>query len=259
LKGLFGMTLSTPFKNKTYNLPWASSLKVAIWITIIFSFLPDFPKFPIGSIFGAGVILYFAIFIKGPNQLGMSLKLPRKALRAIMILLVIFVAINIAIMMSINAVKDYAVEHPEEAPFLEEMIEYDYGYYWKPDSTLYYSLSQKNLKGTIFALRVPLLQQAILGPVFETIIFFAVLFPAIWKKLSYIAALWISMGVFVLGHFPAWTIEWVICLFVFAYIMAKLYAKTGSIYPSILFHSCINLTMDILYFSLNWGLPYKGS
>lgn len=251
------MILSALFKNKSYELSWSSSLKVAIGVTAIFIFLPDYRQFPIGSIFGAGIVLYFAVFAKDPSQLGMSLQMPRKAIKAMILLPLIFIVLNIAIILSINGAKNYYAEHPEEGPFIDEMIVYDYGNYWRPDSTLYYSLSKKDLKGTIFALRIPLLQHAILAPLFETVIFFAIFFPALWRRLGYFAALWISMSVFVLAHYPSWTVEWVISLFVFAYIMAKLYAKTGSIYPSILFHSCINLTMDTLYFSLNWGLPYK--
>jgi len=253
------MALAIPFKNKPYNLFWNKSPKTALWISIAFFCLPDFCQFPIGSIYGAGVLLYFAFYVKGPNQLGLSLKIPRKAVWAMIIIVAVTIALNVTQIYLFEAAKEYYAQHPEEGPFLEKIIEYKWGFYWKPDSTIYQALSEKDLNGTLLAMRNPFIQAEILAPVFETIITFAIFFPALWRKLGYGAAFWIASSVFALLHFPKWSVLWVIVLYLVSYIMAFLYRKTGSIYPSIIFHACVNLTLDVMYLAIDWGLPYTPS
>ncbi len=251
------MALSSIIKDKPYNLPWVKDHIDAIFITFFFVIPPNPIQFPIGYIYGTCVLVYFVFFVKGPNQLGLSLKLSRKAIKWLLGIVLVFLTINMGMIFLIDATKNYAAEHPEEGPFLEEMIEYDWGYYWKPAESLYQSLSDKNIGMTTIAFLKPSTHLIILAPLFETVIIFAILLPGLWKRFGYLKAVLVVSLVFILLHFPNIPFIWAFSLFAFSLLLIWFYNKTNSIYPSIVFHACFNLTMLIFRLALNWGLPYN--
>jgi hypothetical protein len=242
-------------KNREYNLPAKFQYRTAIIITIIFSILPDFPKLPLGQIFAAGVIVYFLFRSNGENELGLSVKISRGAKKASAIIIAITIVLNVVILIGAEYEKPDYTTIPEIGPHQFEQSPYADSHGWGPDERIYQALTDKDMMLVLRYLVKRLLISVVMAPISESAIYFAMLFPVIWRRYSYRRALWVVPLIFMLMHFRPFNAFYYFLNFVTAIPFAWLYAKTRSSYPSIILHVCWNLSIYVTQTIFNWGLP----
>lgn len=244
-------------KNREYNLPAKFQYRTAIIITIIFFILPDFPKLPIGQIFAAGVIIYFLFRSDGENELGLSLKISRGAKKASAIIIAITIVLNVVMFIAAEYEKPDYTTIPEIGPHQFEQIPYEDFYGWEPDEKIHQALTDRDMMLVLRYLVKPLSLIVVMAPISESAIYFGMLFPVIWRRYSYRRALWVVPLIFMLIHFEPSNFDVIDCpsYFLSGVLFALPYAKTRSLYPSIILHGCWNLSGYVMITILNWGLP----
>jgi hypothetical protein len=244
-------------KNREYNLPAKFQYRTAIIITIIFSILPDFPKLPLGQIFAAGVIVYFLFRSNGENELGLSVKISRGAKKASAIIIAITIVLNVVILIGAEYEKPDYTTIPEIGPHQFEQSPYADSHGWGPDERIYQALTDKDMMLVLRYLVKRLLISVVMAPISESAIYFAMLFPVIWRRYSYRRALWVVPLIFMLMHFRPSDFDVIDypSSFISGVLFALPYAKTRSLYPSIILHVCWNTSCYAMLTIFNWGLP----
>jgi membrane protease YdiL (CAAX protease family) len=238
-----------------YDLPAQFPLRVAVIIVILYMFTPFWPPVLIAPVIGAGSIVYYAIQSNGRNQLGMSLSISSKAKRYIRVIVVTTAAVLLSWCIFITIVKHLAIHDPEFTEFPVEQVPYEWPKGWGAGDELGDALFHKNLIGVIRDVSLPILWVVILGPLLETVVFIGMLFPVIWRDYGYRRAIIIVPLLFAVLHIFQQQPYIMVLTFVNGYIQALLYARTKSIYPSIVLHACWNLTVVSIVTIFNWGLP----
>jgi len=146
---------------------------------------------------------------------------------------------------------------PEIGPHQFEQYPYKDYYGWEPNEEIYEALADRDMKLVIPYLVKPLLIAVVMAPISETVIFFGMLFPVVWRRYSYRRAIWVTPLIFMLIHFEPsdFDVTYYPFYFLSGVILTWPYAKTRSLYPSIILHGCWNTSCYVMLTIFNWGLP----
>jgi len=247
-------TKKTPRK---YDLHADFSIKCALALLFIYMFLPDSPKLPIAPVFGVVVIIYFAAFGGGLAQIGLSFDLARNAKRSTIIILGIFAVIILGSAVFVSLGKASAIDEPDENAGLFTQESYEFLGSWAPSEKIHGSLNEKDSGGVIKQSLKPIVGVVICKSLFETLFFFGMFFPVIWRKYSYKRALiWVPL-LFAVLHVMHTSLVGFVIIYFNGVLQAALYARTKSLYPAIALHICWNLNILLFIHFLNWGLPFN--
>jgi len=229
---------------------------MATVVVVIFLFPPAGPSLPVSQIIAAGVIVYFASFEPRPNKLGLSFQIAPQAKRAIFLILAITAAVLLLSWIFIAYAKYDFIQRGIEDSEIWRQGNFEFFGSWAPDSAIYQSLYKKDLPSVLKYAFKPILGMVVFAGVFETVIFFGVLFPVLWKRNKYVPAILITSLIFALAHILRTNFPGFFIIIGTGLIQAMLYSKTKSLYPSIVFHLCWNFNIVYFICLMNWGVPY---
>jgi hypothetical protein len=212
---------------------------------------------PLGQIFAAGVIIYFLFRSDGENELGLGLNISRGAKKAMVIIIAAIMVLDVGIYIFFKYAKPDYTTIPEIGPHQFEQYPYKDYYGWEPDEEIYEALADRDVMLVLPRLVKPFLILVVMAPISETVIYFGILLPVVWRRYSYRRALWVAPLIFMLMHFRPFNFDVTNYPFYFliGVLFAWLYPRTQSSYPSITLHVCWNLSIYVTQTIFNWGLP----
>lgn len=247
--------ISTLWTASIYDLPADFSLYMALAVVTVFLFTPSRPSFPVSHILAAGFIIYFSFLIPGPNKLGLGFSLSRKAKHAIIIILALtFLIILLSLVLVDIGKSEYNAEAIEDKD-IRRQESFEFTGSWAPDTLIHKSLYEMDLGSVVRYAVKPFLGTVVFAAVFETIIIFGILFPTMWRRHGYWKALLGVPLAFALLHIFQTSIPGFVIIYLNGLAQALLYAKTKSLYPSIMLHVCWNFNILLFCCFMNWGIP----
>ncbi|MCK5127287.1 MAG: CPBP family intramembrane metalloprotease [candidate division Zixibacteria bacterium] len=219
-------------------------------VVIIGLLIPYSYKYPIFAILGLGVIVYYCTINPRCNRLGF--RLTPSAKRALIIIPIIYLIINVFSFIMIQDVK-YELHMAHES-LIEDSPPIEKYYYaeWEPDSRFDNAVFTGSFSPALLLCWKKFLLLGVLAPIYETVFFFAILFPALWAKYSYRKAMLIVTIVFLILHIPYLNLFSIWLYILFVIISIAIYVKTKSIYPLIVYHALENITSLAFGIYLNW-------
>ncbi len=239
-----------------YNLPLRVPMRTAAVLTVAVVLAPTNPGMPIAQIVCAGIIAFFWIESPRQNQLGMSLPISKRSKRVLIIVVAGMIAFLLLSILTAGSTREDMIEHPFGNLPTPKQLPYDFLGEWAPDPAIHQGLTQKDSAEVLKFLVKPIIGTIVLAPINETIIMFGLLFPAVWRQYGYFRGLLGVPFIFALVHvFQTGPFAFIL-IFISGFLQAYLYARTKSIYPSIVLHACWNLFILASVTIINWGFPY---
>jgi membrane protease YdiL (CAAX protease family) len=239
---------------KPFDLPEAIHPGAAIVLCLFYVLTPHDV---IRAIVGACTGIYLWIGSSHRNILGLSVRINRSAK-----ITVIIIVISMVILLPLSVAAMYGVDRamrslaaPGALPNQHiEMFELITAPGFPKD--IHRALYEENLPAVLKGSIMPGITLVVITPVFESLLVFAILFPALWKKFGLTWAVYLIALLFMATHLYYYPdIILLIVIYAYGLIMAGLYACTHSLYPTILIHFWINLQALLLIIIFNWGLP----